>query len=144
MNGNRTYFDKDPAQEEVVLLASDDGITWTRMRPTSVTGPNLVAPTVTTPNTVVSTEATPTPTVAAATTVASPVSSLGLAFHLNRRAYNLNLPAKAGAVYQLQASTDLEHWVTLTTMTNNGEGFGFLDQDVEKYPRRFYRLKLQP
>jgi hypothetical protein len=37
----------------------------------------------------------------------------------------------------------LEHWVNLTTMTNNGQAFNFMDQDAAKYPQRFYRLKLQ-
>ena len=128
IDGNRTqwnYPNSKPGQDFAVLT-SDDGITWTRLLPASAPNTNPVASAVVTANTAV------------------PImSSVGIAFQLNGQSYKLNLSARAGEVYELQASTDLEHWVNLTTMTNNGQAFNFMDQDAAKYPQRFYRLKLQ-
>jgi len=119
------YPNSKPGQDFAVLT-SDDGITWTRLLPASAPNTNPVASAVVTANTTVPI-----------------VSSVGIAFQLNGQSYKLNLSARAGEVYELQASTDLEHWVNLTTMTNNGQVFNFMDQDAAKYPQRFYRLKLQ-
>ena len=116
--GNETYFMTSKASETFAVLTSDDGITWTQLHPAAaktnlVTVTNLTAPAAT---------------------------SVGIAFQLNGQSYNLNLSAKVGVAYELQASTDLEYWINLTTMTNNGEMFNYMDHDVTKYPQRFYRL----
>lgn len=128
VDGNRTqwYYPNSKPGNDFAVLTSDDGITWTRLPPTSAPNTNPVAPAVVTAN-----------------TATSIVSSVGIAFQLNGQSYKLNLSAKVGEAYELQASTDLEHWINLTTMTNNGEVFNFMDQDAAKYPQRFYRLKLQ-
>ena len=119
VSGNETYFMTSKASETFAVLTSDDGLTWKRLLPSSTEKTNPVAVT------------DPTAPVA---------SNVGIVFQLNGQSYNLNLSAKVGGAYELQASTDLEHWINLTTMTNNGEIFNYTDQDVAKYPQRFYRL----
>lgn len=127
--GNDTRFDNnkrsdnDETRAKFAVLTSEDGITWTRLLPISLTTPNPIASAVAATNT-----ATPIP------------SSIAIVFNLNGQSYKLNLSAKVGEIYELQASTDLEQWVNLAAMTNNGEALNFIDQDTAKYPQRFYRL----
>ena len=71
-------------------------------------------------------------------------ASIAIDFELNGLSHQLSLPAGIGQTYQLQASTDLEHWENLTIVTNNGTAFNFSDQEAAKFTHRFYRLKLQP
>ena len=78
-----------------------------------------------------------------AATINPEVSDVGIEFQLNGKSYQLNLSAKVGQIYQLQASADLEHWMYLATLTNSGTILNFIDHDVTNYPQRFYRLKLQ-
>jgi hypothetical protein len=106
-------------------LYSEDGITWRRLLPknsdqtaaaTQITTPSLSVPTY---------------------------SNVGFQMQLNGQGYKLNLITKLGEIYELQASTNLQDWVMLTTLTNSGAVLNFVDPDTAKYPQRFYRLKLQ-
>ena len=120
---------------EFPVFYSEDGIVWTRLQPIPPSQPRPAeAPIVAPPR--ITSPANRPPTIE--------VSTVGVGFQLNGRPYNLEFPAGVGQVYELQASVDLDHWQTLTLLTNIGTGLSFMDQDVEKYPRRFYRLKLQP
>jgi sugar lactone lactonase YvrE len=48
--------------------------------------------------------------------------------------------ATPGAGYAVQASTDLINWITLTTVTNTGPDFEYIDTTAADFPDRFYRL----
>jgi hypothetical protein len=105
------------------VLYSEDGITWKRLLPQNSN--QAVAATQ-------------------ITSVSSPTySDVGFQIQLDGQAYKLNLTAKAGDIYELQASTNLVDWVMLTTLTNSGAILNFVDPDAKNYPQRFYRLKLQ-
>jgi hemin uptake protein HemP len=123
ISGNQTvtYTGKIP-----VVLTSKDGIVWTRLAPSHSDQP------------------TPTPTPAA--TVGNqnvPISENGIVIELNGQTYKLNLNSSIGQSMEVQASTDLEIWETLTTITNAGGVLNFVDPDAKYHPQRFYRLKLQ-
>jgi hypothetical protein len=123
ISGNRqiTYTDKDP-----VVLTSKDGIVWTRLAPIHSDRPAPI----------------PIPVIAGNNQNAV-VSEYGVVIELNGQAYKLNLTSIIGQSMEIQASTDLENWETLTTVTNNGGILNFVDRDVTNYPARFYRLKLR-
>ena len=53
--------------------------------------------------------------------------------------YQLQLTGEPGREYTIQASTNLMHWVTLTTLTSPEGLAWFIDADAKLYPRRFYR-----
>ena len=106
-------------------LYSEDGITWRRLLPKNSNQP-ATATQITTPS------------------VSGPTySDVGFQMQLNGQGYKLNLTTKLGEIYELQASTNLQDWVMLTTLTNSGAVLNFIDPDTAKYPQRFYRLKLQ-
>lgn len=46
--------------------------------------------------------------------------------------------------YNLQASADLIHWVTLTNVTTTNQLWQVMDADAALYPQRFYRAGLLP
>jgi photosystem II stability/assembly factor-like uncharacterized protein len=119
ISGNRhiTYTDKAP-----VVLTSQDGIVWTRLAPIHSDRP---APAI------------------AGNNQNAVVSENVVAIKLNGQVYQLNLTSHLGQSMEIQASTDLESWDTLTTITNNGGILNFVDRDVTNYPARFYRLKLR-
>jgi hypothetical protein len=105
------------------VLYSEDGIAWKRLSPINSDEPAAATQ---------------------ITSVSSPTySDVGFQIQLNGQAYKLNLTAKAGEIYELQASTNLVDWVMLTTLTNSGSILNFVDPDEKNYPQRFYRLKLQ-
>lgn len=55
---------------------------------------------------------------------------------------HLSFPGSAGAIYDLQASQDLQQWETLWTTNCVSDGLiVFDDPDMGIYPRRFYRLQ---
>lgn len=106
-----------------VVLSSKDGIVWTRLRPVSTDRP--------------------VPVVVASGTQSAVKSENGALIDLNGQAYKLNLTAEIGQLMEVQASTNLQDWITLTTITNTGGVLHFVDSDMTNYPMRFYRLKLQ-
>jgi hypothetical protein len=57
--------------------------------------------------------------------------------------FTLRLHGEDGKRYELQASTDLVTWSTLTTFTAGGDPVVFTDS-VAGIPRRFYRLREAP
>jgi len=116
-----TYTDKIP-----VVLTSKDGIVWTRLAPIHSDRPAPI----------------PTPAITGNNQNAV-ISENVVAIELNGQAYKLNLTASIGQSMEVQASTNLESWDTLTTITNNGGILNFVDHDATNYPMRFYRLKLQ-
>jgi hypothetical protein len=105
-----------------MVLSSKDGIVWTRLLPSSSDQPT---PIVTSNNQNVA------------------VSQNGVVIELNGQTYKLNLTSNIGQSMEVQASTNLEIWETLTTITNSGGILNFVDPDAKNYPQRFYRLKLQ-
>jgi hypothetical protein len=110
---------------EYAVLYSEDGVTWTRLRPKPAA-------------TVTMDSASNAPTI-------TQVSGVRISFELNGQLYHLpELPGAVGKVYELETSIDLEHWQTLTTLTNSADGFHFIDPEATRYPQRFYRLKPKP
>ncbi|HEY1174261.1 MAG TPA: MBG domain-containing protein [Verrucomicrobiae bacterium] len=49
-----------------------------------------------------------------------------------------------GKQYDVQASTDLVQWTTVTTLTANGTTLQFTDTGMSSFPRRFYRIVPKP
>jgi hypothetical protein len=123
VSGNKTvtYTDKIP-----VVLTSKDGIEWTRLAPIHSDRPAPI----------------PTPAIAGNTQTAA-TSDNGVSINLNGQSYKLNLNSSIGKSMEIQASSDLQNWETLTTITNTGGVINFVDPDAKNYPERFYRLKLQ-
>lgn len=124
INAGETAVLNRPKTENYAVLYSEDGINWIRLRPVNsqTNQPTAVAVN----NQVIAT---------------TPNSVLGIEVNLNGKTYKLDLKAKNGQLYQLQASEDLEHWITLTTLTANSSTMSLIDPDAAKYPQRFYRLK---
>ena len=127
INGNIvvTYTDKIPA-----VLATEDGIHWTRIKPTHSDNPIPMA-------------APAQPAVVVDNNQSKTISDGSLRVDLNGRAYKLNLTSSVGQSMEIQASSDLQSWETLTTITNTGGTLHFIDPDAKNYPQRFYRVKLQ-
>lgn len=105
-----------------VVLSSKDGIVWTRLTPK------------------ISDQPVP---VIASTIQNVGKSENGVMIELNGQLYKLNLTTTIGQSMEIQASTNLQSWVTLTIITNSGGILKFVDRDASNYPMRFYRLKLQ-
>ena len=106
-----------------VVLYSEDGISWKRLLPRYSDQQK--------------------PLVAASNTKLLAESYNGVLIELNGQPYKLNLAANFGQSMEIQASTNLVDWESLTTITNNGGVLKYIDMDVTNYPMRFYRLKLQ-
>jgi len=53
------------------------------------------------------------------------------------------LTGEHGKVFLLQTSTNLSDWVTITTVTNNGQDLSYSDQVLPGTPQRFYRVSPQ-
>ena len=111
-------------KRDLAVLVSEDGIRWKRLNASKSAS-------------------------SAATQVASKQPAVsdgkaGITVRLNGRTYGLNLAAKPGQSYELQASTDLENWVVLKVFTGSGSEFHFDDPDAATIPHRFYRLRLLP
>jgi hypothetical protein len=104
--------------KQPIVLSSKDGIVWTRLLPKNSDQPTPL-------------------------TIASNAPENGVLIDLNGQCYKLNLAASVGQFYEIQASTNLQDWTTLTTITNTGGILNFVDRDITNYPMRFYRLKLQ-
>ena len=52
-----------------------------------------------------------------------------------------DLDGEAGRKLLLQASSDLQHWVTLQACQLTNSPLGFMDPESYLYPKRFYRLR---
>ena len=65
--------------------------------------------------------------------------SVRAAKKIGRLELSLTEPA-AGAVYMIEASTDLVSWTKLTARTSAGGTFAYTDTRTASYPRRFYRV----
>jgi hypothetical protein len=117
---------------EAAVLASEDGISWVRLRAAQSSRPRVL------PGPFV-----PAPVPVAGAAVAVPTTANVVAsMYLNGRGYELSLPTKGGPVFYVQASTDLMHWTELVILTNSPTGMVFEDPDAKLYPKRFYRLRL--
>ncbi len=57
---------------------------------------------------------------------------------------HLRATGDAGITYWLQASTDLESWVSLNRVTAPGNEFEFVDAEANAFPFRFYRVTTAP
>ena len=118
--GNKVFF--CGSNNVPVVLSSEDGIVWTRLKPRNSDQPTPVV-------------ASDMPNVIK--------SENGVVMELNGQAYKLNLTTAIGQPMEVQASTNLQSWVTLTTITNTGGVLNFVDPDAKNYPTRFYRLMLR-
>jgi hypothetical protein len=54
---------------------------------------------------------------------------------------SMTLQGNAGPVYEIDASTDLVHWVTMSTQSNSTGTANFSDNSASNYPQRFYRAR---
>jgi hypothetical protein len=113
--GNELVYSSD---KHAAVFSSKDGIVWTLLSPSYSDQPTPLA-------------------------VVSNAPENGVLINLNGKGYKLNLAANNGQLYEIQASTNLQDWVTLASITNSGALLNFVDSEVTNYPIRFYRLKLQ-
>lgn len=71
----------------------------------------------------------------------TPVLEPGLEFRAE--GWQIGFTTETGRTYEVEASTDLQHWSGIGTAIGTGHTLQFLDADKELYPARFYRLKLK-
>src|SRR6266446_2875250 len=57
--------------------------------------------------------------------------------------YEWDLPGEPGAQFFLQTSTDLANWITITTITNSGGNFTYVDRVYGTASRRYFRTLAQ-
>jgi hypothetical protein len=62
---------------------------------------------------------------------------------LGTNCFNLTLFSLSGLNYQIEASTDLVNWVTITNFATTNSPFYFTDPSATNYSRRFYRSEMQ-
>jgi hypothetical protein len=67
---------------------------------------------------------------------------LGLASSQSNGSLQLLIQGDIGQTYEIDASTDLEHWVPLSTLTNSTGTVSFSDSGASNYSQRFYRAQL--
>src|SRR4051812_43237275 len=65
---------------------------------------------------------------------------LGPAVRFPYGAFQLKARITKGAQYEIQATTDLQHWHTITTDTADSEIIEYVDSDASKFSYRFYRI----
>jgi hypothetical protein len=70
--------------------------------------------------------------------------SLDFSPSLTEAGFVIRLSGSAGMNVQLQASSDLLTWTTLTKLTLADEALEYLDADAAKIPVRFYRAPAEP
>jgi hypothetical protein len=58
--------------------------------------------------------------------------------------FGLTVNLEPGFNFALEASTDLFQWEPITTFTDGGGLFDFVDIDSTNYWNRFYRLRWAP
>jgi hypothetical protein len=54
--------------------------------------------------------------------------------------FHFTLMGESGRRYQLQASTNLASWITLTNVFMTNSSLPFLDGDAARFPWRFHRI----
>ena len=72
----------------------------------------------------------------------SPITLASLS--LTNRQFRLGVSADSGISYSLQASTNLESWVSLTTVSAADADFELVDTNAAAFPYRFYRVVVGP
>lgn len=117
-NGLVYSSDKHPA-----VFSSKDGIVWTLLSPSYSDQPTPLA--VQSPRNSNRNSNQPTPLA-----VVSNAPENGVLINLNGKGYKLNLAANNGQLYEIQASTNLQDWVTLASITNSGALLNFVDSEV--------------
>jgi hypothetical protein len=60
--------------------------------------------------------------------------------HLASNQFLFTLTGEVGRNYQLQASSNLVSWLTLTNVMMTNVTVPFIDAEAAKFPRRFYRI----
>jgi hypothetical protein len=105
-----------------VVLSSKDGVVWRRMKPTKIDDPVLLTTNQ--------------------SAQASEKMENGVGITLNGLPYKLNITAEIGQHMEIQASTNLIDWNTISTITNAIAPLDFTDPDATNFPVRFYRLKI--
>ena len=72
----------------------------------------------------------------------SPITLASLS--LTNQQFRLRVSADPGISYSLQASTNLESWVSLTTVSAADADFELVDTNTAAFSYRFYRVVLGP
>jgi hypothetical protein len=133
ISGNQLVYGSD---DHAAVFSSNDGIIWTRLSPKYSDRPTTLAGLSTGSSSRISSKS-------ALPAVAGNAPENGVVINLNGKGYKLNLAANNGQLYKVQASTNLQDWVTLATITNSGAMLNFTDHAATNYPIRFYRLEVQ-
>ena len=72
----------------------------------------------------------------------SPITLASLS--LTNQQFHLGVSADSGISYSLQASTNLESWISLTTVSAADPDFELVDTNAAAFPYRFYRVVVGP
>ena len=72
----------------------------------------------------------------------SPITLASLS--LTNQQFRLGVSADSGITYSLQASTNLESWISLTTVNAADADFELVDTNAAAFPYRFYRVVVGP
>ncbi|PYJ81846.1 MAG: hypothetical protein DME22_20215 [Verrucomicrobia bacterium] len=72
----------------------------------------------------------------------SPITLASLS--LTNQQFRLGVSADSGISYSLQASTNLESWISLTTVNAADADFELVDTNAAAFPYRFYRVVVGP
>ena len=72
----------------------------------------------------------------------SPITLASLS--LTNQQFRLGVSADSGISYSLQASTNLESWISLTTVNAADADFELVDTNAAAFPYRFYRVVIGP
>lgn len=73
-----------------------------------------------------------------------PVSApiLGPVVRFPYGAFQLKARITKGVAFQIEATTDLEHWQTIANETDAAETIEYVDSDASKFSHRYYRIKV--
>jgi len=69
---------------------------------------------------------------------APPTLGSGMRYPYGPFRFKTELPK--GVAYEIQAASDLKHWVTITEDVAHGLGIEYLDSEASKFNHRFYRV----
>ena len=130
--GNARLYAFPDREKEAAVLASENGVTWVRLRPTQSSRPRVLPR-----------PRAPTPAAVLVTMPSTAETNTAISVWLNGQGYALMVPTPVAHVCYVQGSTDLLHWTELAVLTNSPVGMSFADPDAKLYPQRFYRLRLR-
>jgi hypothetical protein len=70
-----------------------------------------------------------------------PAPVLGPVIRFPYGAFQLKAGITKGVAFEIEATTDLEHWQTIATETDAAETIEYVDSDASKFSHRYYRIK---